>query len=135
MAIHVMWDNEDQTIFRYQFEERWTWDEFFDARDQALAMIDTVSHKVGVIMDAPPNIKLPPNLLTHSLSSLRHIHPNTVILVFIAGQSFLSMMVSMMAKMSHMTAGNLVVAANLHEARAIIAKRLHSLNDIAQPTA
>ncbi|MEO8609145.1 MAG: hypothetical protein ABI690_14745 [Chloroflexota bacterium] len=130
MPINVAWDTEDQTIICYHFSEHWTWEEFFEARNQVLEQIDTVAHKVGVIMDTPPNIILPPNVLTHSLTSLRHMHPNTAIVVFIAGKSFLNMMVSMMAKMSRLSTNNIIVAANLDEARAIITKRLQEVSKV-----
>ena len=131
MAITVEWDNPEKTIVCYHFEERWTWEEFFEARKQAQTIISGVDHKVGVIMNTPPKIVLPSNVLTHSLTSLRHMSPNTVIVVFIAGKSFLNMMVSLMSKMSHLASDSMVMAANLDEARTIVAKRLH---DIAEPT-
>ena len=131
MAINVEWDNPEKTIICYHFEERWTWEEFFEARRHAQSIISGVTHNVGVIMNTPPNIVLPSNLLTHSLTSLRHRHPNTVIIVFIAGKSFLNMMISLMTKMSHLASDSMVMAANMDEARAIIAKRLRN---IAEPT-
>src|SRR5690348_7094930 len=98
MSIQVQWDNLEKTVLCYYFDQRWSWEEFFAARDQAIAMIGGVAHKVGVIMVTPPDIVLPANLLTHSLTSLRHTHANTVIVVFIAGKPFLNMMLSAMSK-------------------------------------
>src|SRR6185503_16734913 len=102
MPITVEWDNPEQTIVCYHFEEHWTWDEFFEARKQAQSIIAGVPHNVGVIMNTPTNIVLPSNVLTHSLTSLRHMSPNAVVVVFISGKSFLNMMVSLMTKMSHL---------------------------------
>jgi hypothetical protein len=129
MAINVEWDNPEKTILCYYFDQRWSWDEFFEARNQALSMIDTVTHKVGVIMNTPPNIVVPSNVLTHSLSSLRHTHPNTVIIVFIAGKPFLNMVISMMTKVSHKTNDYMAMADNMDEARVLIAKRLHAMEE------
>lgn len=131
MAINVEWDNPEKTIVCYHFDEHWTWEEFFAARNYAQEIIGGVAHNVGVIMDTPPNIVLPSNLLTHSLTSLRHVSPNTVIIVFIAGKSFLNMMISLMTKMSHMASDSMVMAADMDEARVIVSKRLQ---EIAEPS-
>jgi len=83
MGIQVVWDDDAKRMIRYNFDERWSWDEFFAAREGAIRLIDTVSHKIGVIMDLPPNIEVPPNVLTNVRSALRTKHPNTVVIVFV----------------------------------------------------
>ena len=40
MGIHISWDDDAQTCFRYHFEEQWTWDEFFAAKDHVKIMMD-----------------------------------------------------------------------------------------------
>ncbi len=132
MPISVNWEDEAKTIICYHFQSKWTWDEFFAARDQALSMIDTVSHKVGVIMNTPPNIALPADVLTHSLASLRHTHPNTVMIVFIAGKPFLNMIVSMMIKVSHKTSDYMAMAKDMDEARALVTQRLQTLRAVSE---
>lgn len=133
MAIQVQWDNPEKTVLCYYFDQRWSWEEFFAARDQALDMIGGVTHKVGVIMVTPPDIVLPSNLLTHSLTSLRHTHPNTVIVVFIAGKPFLNMMLSAMSKI--LQSDNMAMANTLDEAHAIINRRLREIEAAPHHTA
>jgi hypothetical protein len=135
MGITVDWDNTAKTIVRYEFDEQWKWEEFYVAKKHAYTIINTVPHKVGVIMNAPPNVQLPPNMLTHSLSALRNKHPNTVILVFVLTQPFMRAMISTMGKISRMASSSIELATTLDEARAIVDKRLYALHDddVTQP--
>lgn len=135
MGITVNWDNPAKTILRYDFDERWSWEEFFVAKKQAYTMIGTVSHKVGVIMNAPPNVTMPPNMLTHSLSALRNKHPNTLVLVFVLTRPFMRAMISTLGKISRLAASSIELATTLDEARALADKRLRALHDddLTQP--
>jgi hypothetical protein len=129
MGIVVDWDNSAKTVVRYEFDEQWTWEEFYVAKKQAYTIIDTVSHRVGVIMNAPPNVTLPPNMLTHSLSALRNKHPNTLILVFVLTRPFMRAMISTLGKISRLGASSIELATTLDEARAIVDRRLYALHD------
>jgi hypothetical protein len=129
MGIIVDWDNSAKTIVRYEFDEQWGWEEFYVAKKRAYTLINTVSHKVGVIMNAPSNVQLPPNMLTHSLSALRNKHPNTIVLVFVLTKPFLRAMISTMGKISRTAASSIELATTLDEARTIVDKRLRALHD------
>jgi hypothetical protein len=124
MGIQIMWDDEAKRVIRYRFDERWSWEEFFAAKKEAYNQIATVPHKVGVIMDAPPNVIMPPNMLTHALSALRNKHPNTLILVFVLTRPFMRAMINTLVQVSRLAAASIELASTLDEARAIVGKRL-----------
>lgn len=83
MTIRVEWDDPNQTALRYTYEGSWNWDEFQQARRQARLMLDTVDHKVDVIIDVVQTGILPNNILSRASSIPRDRHPNegTVIIV------------------------------------------------------
>jgi hypothetical protein len=129
MGIKIQWDDAARRIVRYDFDEQWTWEDFFVAKKQAYAMIDAVARKVAVIMVAPNNVALPPNMLTHGLSALRNKHPNTLVVVFVITKPFLRAMLSTMSKISRLAEASTVVVFTLEEARALAAKRLSDIYD------
>ena len=129
MGIKIQWDDAARRIVRYDFDEQWTWEDFFVAKKQAYAMIDSVASKVAVIMFAPANVVLPPNMLTHGLSALRNKHPNTLVVVFVITKPFLRAMLTTMSKISRLAESSTVVVTTLEEARALAAKRLSDIYD------
>lgn len=129
MGIRVQWDDAAQKIIRFDFDEQWTWEDFFAAKKQSYNLIDEVARKVAVIMVAPPNMVLPPNMLTHGLSALRNKHRNTYLVVFVLNNSFLRTMLSTMAKVSRLAESSTSVVSSLDEARALAAKRLGVVYD------
>ncbi|MEO8609146.1 MAG: hypothetical protein ABI690_14750 [Chloroflexota bacterium] len=129
MGIRVQWDDVAQRTIRYDFDEQWTWEDFFNAKKQAYGMIDTVARKVAVIMAAPGNMALPPNMLTHGLSALRNKHPNTLIVVFVITNSFLRTMLTTMSKVSRVAESSTRVVSTLEEARSLTGRRLSQIYD------
>ena len=129
MAIRVMWDDAARRIVRYDFDEQWTWEDFFAAKKQAYTMIDSVAQNIAVIMLAPHNVSLPPNMLTHGLSALRNKHPNTILVVFVITKPFLRAMLTTMSKISRLAESSTIVVSTLEEARALAAKRLSEIYD------
>lgn len=95
MGIKVIWDNDEKTIVRYNFDSQWTWDDFYMARSEAYDLIDTVNHKIGVIFDAPANMKLPPNMITHSRSAINKTHDNTHVVVAVVSSTYVRAMLNM----------------------------------------
>lgn len=51
MAVAVRWSNSEKTIVIYDIEGRWTWEEFYPAYHEAIAMELSVTHRVDVIMN------------------------------------------------------------------------------------
>lgn len=51
MGINVVWDNDEQTIIRYEFNGRWTWNDLFAALDKVQEMSTSVEHRVDAIID------------------------------------------------------------------------------------
>ena len=124
MGIRIEWGNEDRTILYYRFDPRWTWDDFFTAKRDAYDRIEAAGHRVGVIMDSPPDVQLPPNLLTNMRSALHNKHENTEIVVVVIRQQFLRSMINVLLRISIVATRTMQMAANGDEALEIVARRL-----------
>jgi len=51
MGIRVDWDNEEQTVIRFQASGKWTWDDLFTGLDRVEVMSADVPHTVHAIID------------------------------------------------------------------------------------
>lgn len=124
MGVRVVWDDEAKTTIRYDFDASWTWDEFFKAKAEAYALIGTVQHKVGIIMDSPPDIALPPNVLTNSRSALKNKHPNTALIVVVIHNPFVRAMINVLITVARGSDATIHMVSEIGAARALIAERL-----------
>ena len=127
MPVHVSWDNEDKTIIHYQFDQDWTWEEFFPAKARAQELIDTVPHKVGVILETHHNGAVRPNLLGNFRNGLRTKHPNTVIVVIVVTRPFIRTMIGTVLALSPLANVHIEMAYTLEEARPIILDYLRKI--------
>lgn len=128
MAIEVVWDDEAQTVIRHIFPERWTWEEFFVAVDEAQAMIDTVPGPVGVIIDGrADNMQMPPNMLSNGRTLLSRSHPKTKIMVVVIKNPFINVMVMTLSRISGARGRALLSVDSIEEARRLVREHLAEL--------
>jgi hypothetical protein len=89
MAVQVCWDDDQKTIVRYDFDARWTWDDFYEAYYQAIDMQASVTHRVDAIFDMQQTRRLPDNALLH-LRNLSEKQPaNMGYTVIVSSNSFI----------------------------------------------
>lgn len=51
MPIDLLWDNDHQSVLRYDIAGKWLWDELHIARETVFGMMDeSPSHKIGTII-------------------------------------------------------------------------------------
>lgn len=125
MAVTVAWDTEVEYTVRYEFKGYWTWDEFFEAYQQAKALIDTAPGDAGVIIDARSrSINFPPNILTHSRHALKNKHPKTRIVVVVLNNYLLRVMMKTLIQVMGSDGRILHIADTPDHAREIIRRAL-----------
>ena len=129
MAIRAIWDNDEKTIVRYIFETGWTWDEFFVVKKQANAMMDTVAHKLGVILHMPSENVIPPDVFANARNGLLTKHGNTVILVVVSTRPFVRTMIETLRGLSPLANAGLETTATLDAARALVNERLRQVDN------
>lgn len=54
MPILVEWDDADETIIKIEFSGKWTWEEFFEANQQASAMMAEKPYRMDIIANMRP---------------------------------------------------------------------------------
>lgn len=126
MGIEVEWDNAEQTILRYHFDQVWTWNDFFAAVRTAKSLIDAApAQRVGVIMDGKSrHMQFPPNMLTHFKNAMRNRHKKTEIVAVVIDNAFLRVIVNSLIVLTGANKGTLQITDDLQHARDIIQQRL-----------
>jgi hypothetical protein len=119
MAIQVVWGNGEKTIVHYQFEQHWTWQDFFEAKAHAQELINTVPHKVAVILETHHDGAIPYNLLANARKGLRTKHPQTALIVIVATRPFIRTMISTVRGLSPLAHTRVELASTYDEALAI----------------
>src|SRR5689334_1470415 len=116
MTVRGIWDNEEQTIFRYILEPGWTWDEFFAAKKDANVVMDSVPHKFGVILDLPTDNIIPRDVLANARKGLLAKHPGTLVIVIVSERSFVRTMIETLRGLSPIINIGMEVTPTLEDA-------------------
>lgn len=124
MTMHVYWDNEYKTILRCESEGRWTWEEYHQALNQVVDMIESVPHRVD-LMNVPRRGAVTPSgsAMPHFQRALRILPSNTGLNVIVNTNAFGRAIISMFSKLyGRHTGGNIAAVGTLEEAYALIAR-------------
>jgi hypothetical protein len=49
MAIHIIWDDPERTILRFENEGEWTWQEFDQKVDEVIVLARSIRGQIAVI--------------------------------------------------------------------------------------
>ncbi len=127
MAVHIQWDNSEKTVLRYDFEGRWTWQEFMAIFPQAKTMASTVQHTVHSIvnpLDDKSRGYLPPNTLAQVVQLYRGAPPNIGATVIVGGSEFFRTLNRLSRRFYPRIAERYQFADTLEEARSILRKEI-----------
>lgn len=117
--IHVQWDDPvDQSAIRYDFLDKWTWEEFTEAAVEARKMIDSVEHRVDAIANLCDTTHLAPNAIPQIQRAMRDPAPNFGVLVVAQSHP----LIRRITEMTRMITPNLRIhiADTLDDARTLI---------------
>ena len=89
MAVTVEWFNAEQTIIRYEFVGRWSWEELHDAIEQVQTMIGGVGHRVDIVIDLTQNRGIPSGALAQMRGGTMRANDNWGMGVFIGTGTFI----------------------------------------------
>ena len=128
MGIHIEWDNQTHSTIRQIFDQHWTWDDFYGAKRRVDAMIDTVHQPVGLILDMPPNVVMPPNALSHGKQYIDTEHPNLCLIVIVSTNQVLQTLYNLFGKVYPIATHRVRMVASLDAARNILAQTRHAVN-------
>lgn len=86
MPVKTRWDNKKQTIWRYTFDKKWTWQQFEAARTEARRIIIDQPHRVDFIFDLSRCKTIPDGFMVRTRQVLRQVKRTSDIYV-IVGQA------------------------------------------------
>lgn len=124
--IVAAWDNEEKTIIRVTYGLTWTWDDYFQADQAAQALLDSVDHRVDLILDML-NTALPADSLSRIPTLIRAgiglARPNTGIVVLVGTSGYLRTLISAFQKVYPQESRRVFLVETLDEAYALIASK------------
>lgn len=129
MTIRVYWEDETKTIVRYDFEGKWTWNELYPVYYEAIAMENSVPHRVDVILDLTRSGTLPANSLLHVKNISEKQPPNIGLSVIVTTNRFVLSLYSVGVKFYGKIGYYFRVVSTLEEAHAMIAEARQKVND------
>jgi hypothetical protein len=120
MPVSAYWLNDEQTIVQYDFEGRWTWDEFYPEYQKALKMERSVTHRVDVLMDFRRSKSVPPSALTHMRKITDNQPDNIGLSVFVTTNPFFNVMYTAGVRFYPKMQDYFVIVETIEEAYEII---------------
>jgi hypothetical protein len=114
MGINAVWDDEDQTVLRLEFEGSWVWKDYDVAIEEAYRMLQSVSNPVDVMLNLSDSATVPPLKSLKSFQRTLSLKPaNVRMFIAVGSDSFAcGLCVSFLKAL---------VATTLEQARAILA--------------
>jgi hypothetical protein len=120
MGIHVEWDNQDHTTIRQIFDQHWTWDDFYATKHRVDEMIDAVHHPVGLILEMPFNVVIPPNALSSGKHSIDTEHPHLYRIVIVSTNQLLQTLYDLFGKVYPLATQHVYMVEDMDKAREIL---------------
>jgi len=121
LPIRVYWEDADQTIVRYDFEGKWTWDELYTAYYEAIAMETSVTQRVDIILDMRKSGAIPTNALLHMKNFSEKQPPNVGLSIFVTTNAFVTALYGTAIKFYAKIAFYFRLVKTLEQAHAMIA--------------
>lgn len=125
MSVYAIWDNAQHTVIRYEFDGRWTWDEFYMVLEQVKGMLDTVPHMVDFIMNSTSDY-VPPSFITHFGKIWQEVHPRAGTVLIVSSSGFAKAMYGVVHRLYPAFAGRNVLVPSVEAARGMIGQVMYS---------
>jgi|GEM_PF-4477948 hypothetical protein len=119
MSIEVRWQDDTQSVIIYDFERQWGWADMFGAIEAAAALMDSVDHKVSVVLELTktqsiPNINLASmqKLVTAPTAS----HPNMTYFYIVGAKGYIRSMLDIFGRLFPKAIQQYKIASSLADA-------------------
>ncbi len=89
MPITIRWFNAEHTIIQYEFEGRWSWEELHAAIEQVQALMNSVDHRVDIIVDVSGSRGIPAGAITQMRGGTLKASENWGMGVFVGTGAFI----------------------------------------------
>ncbi len=123
MPIQVAWDNDEQTVIRYDFQGSWSWSDYSQAVEEADRMMLSVDHTVDAIANLQHSRGLPTGAIHHVRRTITKAPPQLGVIVIAHPSLFVQAMTTAFNRVYPHLGERILLADTLDEARALIARR------------
>ncbi|MFN8374666.1 MAG: hypothetical protein U0694_17520 [Anaerolineae bacterium] len=120
MSTTVEWANAEKTILYFRVIHPWTWEDYYNATDEAWHMMQTVDHIVDFIVDLSGTRLVPSNAMSHLKRGATRTHPHKGMGVFVGVSGFMQVIINMMSHIIPTIKANVRTCSTLPEAYSII---------------
>lgn len=128
MPISVRFE-DDNHIVVWEFDGKWTWEDYYSQRDTVNDKIQATPHTVDMIVDMTNGSLLPQSVLTHAGNAVRKSPTNIGIIVIVGPSNFLRTFFNFFKRMYGIfqpaQEKNLHMVGTLDEAYAILRQPKH----------
>ena len=122
MSVTVEWANPEKTILCFRISNPWTWEDYYNATDEAWDMMQTVDHIVDYVIDMTGTKIVPPNAMSHIRRRASRTHPHKGMGIFVGVSGFMKVIIDMIGNIIPTSKANVRTCTTLTEAYAIIAE-------------
>jgi hypothetical protein len=122
MGIDVEWYVGSDRVILMHFQENFSWDEFYEAKLQADALMDTVDHNCALVLWFPSKVPPLTNALSNGRSMLSRRHPRSERFIIVSESSFVRSLGTVLGQIVGPRAKLVEVAATPQEADIRLAK-------------
>lgn len=129
MPITVSWDDERQSIIRWDFSGDWTWTESTQAADLTRHLLDTTeeNHAVAILLDMAGMQTIPRDSLRNMRQIFHGLRPND--LVILCGDSVaVNVMIAFLRSIYRNAADQLYTTPTLDAGRMLALQKLAGYN-------
>jgi hypothetical protein len=118
--ITAEWFNPEHTAVIVTAKPPWTWDEFYELQQRHQETLNSLGHKVDVVIDLTHSGKLPPNAFTHLRTMRLRSHPNRGMIIMVGFNPYLQTVLNVLAQLNPTTTKRLRLVGTLAEAKRLI---------------
>jgi hypothetical protein len=122
LAIKVAWENDRKKVLVSIYQGAWDLNDFYAATEEINTLMDTVDHKVNLILDMRESGSLPKGFIGALRATAKKRHPHFGRMIFVGGNMFVRMFNDLFLKLYPRPDQNRVMymAADYEEAYAIL---------------
>ena len=121
MPITVKWDNDSKTVVNYEFNGKWTWDEYHTAIHTAYEMVEKLPYIVNMILDFRHANAFPSNALSIFGRSMKTPPKEFDLALVVSRSGFIEAIYYVFRRLNGKLAEKLVLVKTLEEARTVLA--------------
>lgn len=118
MSVTAKWLDDSKTVVLREFSNNWTWDDFYQAQNHVVEMLNSVDHKVDQVFDFSQSRALPPNVITHIGNSGRNMPDNRGKSIVILQSTFYQTLYRVISRIFPAIAKNVIITDTREKALA-----------------